>query len=437
MSKKGILKNLASLGIMQIANYALPLITVPIISRIIGPDKFGVINYAASFMVYFNLLITYGFDLTATRKISKDPDNQDLKNEVFSEVQSAKYILFALSAVLFTICLFTIPLLATEKTVALCSFLICMGTVFTQNWLFQAMQDLPRIALLNFFGKLIFTVLVIYLVKEKSDYIWQPLVTGLVHIVVSLLTFFWAIKKYSLVYHFVGIRNVVEVLIKERTVFFSIIVISLYTTTNIVVLGLLQDESAVGFYSAGQKLVEVIGMVLLLPLSQSLFPVVGFAFSQSRERGIEVVQRIVPVIVMVTLVLIIVMYCIGPLFLLWFYGEKFAPSVMVFKVSTPIPMLLALSNLFGIQVMLNLGMDKAFFKITAYGALFGFLLNVLMVSMYGYLGTAWNLLIVELYITLAMYVYLKRNGVDPIKLSKFSFSEIKLQLKPLTDKFFK
>jgi len=437
MSKQSLFKNVASLGIMQIANYALPLITVPIISRIIGPDKFGVINYAASFMVYFNLLIAYGFDLTATRRIAKDPQNQELKNEVFSQVQSAKYILFFVSALLFAVCLFTVPLLATEKTVALCSFLICMGTVFTQNWLFQAMQDLPRVAILNFFGKLIFTMLVIYLVKEKSDYIWQPLITGLVHILISLLTFFWAIKKYNLNFHFIGWSNVIDVLLKERTVFFSIIVINLYTTTNIVVLGLLQDESAVGFYTAGQKLVEVIGMVLLLPLSQSLFPVVGFAFSQSRAHGIDVVQRIVPVIVILTLGLIVAMYCIGPLFLLWFYGEKFLPAVTVFKVAAPIPMLLALSNLFGIQVMLNLGMDKAFFKITAYGALFGFLLNVLMVNVFGYVGTAWNLLIVELYITLAMYVYLKRKGVDPINLSKFSFSEIKTQLKPLINKFLK
>jgi O-antigen/teichoic acid export membrane protein len=437
MSKQSLFKNVASLGIMQIANYALPLITVPIISRIIGPDKFGVINYAASFMVYFNLLIAYGFDLTATRRIAKDPQNQELKNEVFSQVQSAKYILFFVSALLFAVCLFTVPLLATEKTVALCSFMICMGTVFTQNWLFQAMQDLPRVAILNFFGKLIFTMLVIYLVKEKSDYIWQPLITGLVHILISLLTFFWAIKKYNLNFHFIGWSNVIDVLLKERTVFFSIIVINLYTTTNIVVLGLLQDESAVGFYTAGQKLVEVIGMVLLLPLSQSLFPVVGFAFSQSRAHGIDVVQRIVPVIVILTLGLIVAMYCIGPLFLLWFYGEKFLPAVTVFKVAAPIPMLLALSNLFGIQVMLNLGMDKAFFKITAYGALFGFLLNVLMVNVFGYVGTAWNLLIVELYITLAMYVYLKRKGVDPINLSKFSFSEIKTQLKPLINKFLK
>ena len=69
-SKKGVLKNVFSLGVVQLCNYVFPFITVPIVSRIIGPDKFGVINFAAVFMTYFTLLINFGFDLSATRAIT-------------------------------------------------------------------------------------------------------------------------------------------------------------------------------------------------------------------------------------------------------------------------------------------------------------------------------------------------------------------------------
>ena len=68
--KKGLLKNVFSLSVVQIANYVFPFITVPIVSRIIGPDKFGVLSFASSFVTYFTLLINLGFDLSATRAIA-------------------------------------------------------------------------------------------------------------------------------------------------------------------------------------------------------------------------------------------------------------------------------------------------------------------------------------------------------------------------------
>jgi PST family polysaccharide transporter len=435
MSKQGLFKNFASLGIIQIANYALPLISVPIISRIIGPDKFGVINYAASFVLYFNLLIAYGFELSATRKIAQQPGNAELKNQVFSEVLSAKLFLFLVSVAVFIICLYNVPLLSTEKTVAIFSFSVCLGTVFSQNWLFQAMQDLPKMATLNFFGKLIITVLVIYFVKQKSDYIWQPLITGIIHVLIALVAFFWAVKRYNLKFQFVGLRNVLDVLMKEKAVFFSLVFINLYTTTNVVVLGLLENETAVGFYTAGQKLVDVIGLVVIIPLSQALFPVIGLAFAESREKGIDVVQSMVPLIILLTGCLGIGMNILGPTFLVWFYGGQFTPAILVFKVTTFTPMLAALSNLFGIQVMLNLKLDKVFLKITAFGALLGFPLNVLMIKLFGYVGTAWNVLIVEVLLTLTMYICLRKNGVNPINVDKFSLAELNVHVKAVRNKF--
>ena len=114
-SKKGVLKNVFSLGIVQLANYVFPFITIPIVSRIIGPDKFGVINFAAAFMTYFTLLINFGFDLSATRAITANRDNLAERDKIFNQVVLAKIILFTVSLVIFLICLFTVPQLKNEK----------------------------------------------------------------------------------------------------------------------------------------------------------------------------------------------------------------------------------------------------------------------------------------------------------------------------------
>ena len=71
--KKLLIKNIASLGVVQIVNYIFPLITIPYISRIIGPTGLGTINYITAVVAYFTVIVGYGFDLTATRKIAYNP----------------------------------------------------------------------------------------------------------------------------------------------------------------------------------------------------------------------------------------------------------------------------------------------------------------------------------------------------------------------------
>src|SRR3569832_713296 len=95
IAAKRLTKNVLSLTLVQIANYVFPVISVPIISRIIGPGKFGLLNFAGAFVLYFVLLVAYGFDYTATRKISRDPDNEQNRNTVFSEVFYTQCLLFA------------------------------------------------------------------------------------------------------------------------------------------------------------------------------------------------------------------------------------------------------------------------------------------------------------------------------------------------------
>ena len=59
------------MGLLQVANLVLPLLTMPIIARIVGPEKLGAINYAAALIAYFTLLINYSYELTATREVAQ------------------------------------------------------------------------------------------------------------------------------------------------------------------------------------------------------------------------------------------------------------------------------------------------------------------------------------------------------------------------------
>ncbi len=424
-SRHGLFKNILSLGIVQVANLVLPLISIPIISRIIGPDKFGVVNYAATFIGYFTLLIDYGFNFTATRKVSKDPDNRELRNIVFSEVLLAKTFLFFCSIILFIISLYTIEPLTLEKKVAVFTFLTCIASVLTQNWFFQAVQDLSKVAMFNLLSKLLFTILVLVIVHQKSDYIWMPLITSGVAILVALISYYWGINKYKLKLIFIPFNRIFKVLNEEKIIFLSTVVISLYTTTNIVILGLLQTNEQVGYYTAAQKLMLIATGVINMPLAQAFYPYIGKSFGENRDQGIKAVHKMLPLVVFFTGLAGIGMFIFAPLAIRILYGEAFLSSIPIFRILSFIPLIVGLSNIFGIQIMLNLKMDRIFFAITAGGAVLGIVLNILMIKWLGYIGTAWNWILVECYITLSMYIVLKKKNLNLVDWKQFKISEIR------------
>ena len=221
--KRGLVKNVFSLGLVQIANYVFPFITVPIVSRIIGPDKFGVLSFASSFVTYFTILINFGFDLSATRAIAANRNNVEERNRIFNQVVLAKVLLFTVSIVLFTIALFTVPQLRNEKEVAVFSFILCLSWVITPNWLYQGMQELSRVAMFNLATKVIFTIIILLVIKEKSDYIWQPLAISIAQIIVGIYSFMYALKRYDITLSRSKLHPVLQLLWKERVIFFSII----------------------------------------------------------------------------------------------------------------------------------------------------------------------------------------------------------------------
>jgi PST family polysaccharide transporter len=430
-SKKGLVKNVFSLGLIQIANYVFPFITVPIVSRIIGPDKFGVINFAAAFMAYFTLLINFGFDLSATRAIAAKREDLEERNKIFNQVFLAKMVLFAVSVVLFLIALYTVPQLTNEKDVAIFSFLLCFSWVITPNWLYQGMQELSRVAIFNLATKVIFTVIILLVVREKSDYVWQPLAISVAQIIIGVFSFWFAIRRYGITVRLPKLRPVLDLLWNERVIFFSMVVINLYTTTNVVLLGFLQSSEQVGYYTAGWRLIMIIQTIIALPLSQSLFPFVGGAFAESREKGLDVVRQLFPVVTVITGCAAIVLWVLGPLVITVFYGQKFEPSITVFRILAFVPMLISWSNLVGIQTMINLKMDKSFFRITLTGAVISILLNFILVKRFGYIGSAWCWVFTEIFITLTMYIALSRKGIHLFDRKYFTYEHFKKFLKPI------
>lgn len=410
--------NVASLFSVHVANMLLPLLTVPYVVRIIGPERLGLLNFSMAYVAYFTLLINYGFEMAAVRAIAADRTNKALVSKVFSEVLTGKALLFGLSTVVFGFVTYFTPEFREHMWLHISTYLSCVGVVLFPIWLFQAMEDLSRVALFNLIVKVLFTLSVFLLIRQPDDYIYQNLAISVAQVLVSIVALLVALRRFGVQFNLPTMDAMIARFRADSTLFFSSVMITLYAGSATFVLGLFSTPYNVGIFSAGTRIEGIARAFVALALNQAFFPIVANAFGKGRESGLRVVQTTFFPLFILMVIVSAGLWVIAPVFINLFYGNKFQDAILVLRIVSLLPITIGISNLLGIHTMLNLRMDRAFFVISAIGSVVGLALNILMIKEMGYVGAAYAWVAAEVCITLSMYGYLRYKGIQIINMER-------------------
>ncbi|MCK8490957.1 MULTISPECIES: flippase [Spirosoma] len=409
--------NVASLFSVQVANMLLPLLTVPYVVRIIGPERLGLLNFSQAYVAYFTLLINYGFETASLRSIAANRSDKAHVNRIFSEVIAGKAVLWVLSTLIFGTLSYFVAEFREHLVLHICTYLMCIGTVLFPVWLYQAMEDLGRVAIFNLVVKVIFSLSVFLLIRKPEDYIYQNLSISIAQIVVSVIAFKVALSRFNLTFTWPTLQQFVNRFREDSTLFFSSVMITLYAGSTVFLLGLLSNPYDVGIFSAGTRLETLSRSFVSMALNQAFFPIVASAFGTGREEGLRIVRTTFFPLALLMILMSAGLWIVAPWFIDLLYGSKFHDAILVLRIVSLLPIMIGISNLLGLHTMLNLRMDKAFFRITAIGSVVGLALNTMLIDRMGYVGAAYAWVAAEAYITLSMYIYLRNKGVEVINLS--------------------
>jgi O-antigen/teichoic acid export membrane protein len=411
-TRRTLLTNIFSLSGMQIVNYTLPVLTVPYIVRIIGPDYYGLVNFAQAFTAYFILIVSYGFDFTATRDVAVYRDDREKLSEIFSSVIAAKILLFALTLLIFLPIIFLIPKFRADTDIYIYTYLVIIGMVLMPTWLFQGMEKLARLSLFNFVIKLLYAVSIFIFIKTKSDYLLIPLVFSIAQIVVGGASYVYAVKVFGVSMKFTHLKSIGNSLKDGWKLFLSTVSINLYTTSNVVILGIIGTNLSVGYFAAAGKIITVFQGFLLMPMNQSFYPRVASIMNESREKAIILLKKLTVSVGLIMFLASILILIFSDFIIRIVFGGKFMEAVVCLKIMAFAPFLIGLSNVLGTQAMLVLKMDKSLLIITAIGAAINIILNIILVPLFLQNGTAISWLITELFITAAFYFALLRKKIN-------------------------
>lgn len=238
-NKKRLIDNIFSIGALQLIMYVFPLITAPYITRTIGVENYGLVAFANAFIQYFILFVDYGFELSATQKISQNTHNSKNLSNIFSSVIFAKIILFCISTILVVILTLIVPKLHNNALLIFFCFLTLVGNILYPVWFFLGVERMRYITYLNILSRSIFVILLFVFIKKADDYLWLPILTSVGSITAGLLSIRLAVKEFGIKLYVPKMRTIFNDL-KYSTQFFLTRLASYgKANTNTFLLGLL------------------------------------------------------------------------------------------------------------------------------------------------------------------------------------------------------
>lgn len=407
--KKRLISNFLSLSSVQTLNYILPLITVPYLVRILGPEKFGLIAFAQAFVGYFSIITDYGFNLSATRSISIYRDDKEKVSLIFGTVITIKLVLVILSFLTLVFLVCSIDKLRADYLVYLFAFGFILGNAIFPAWLFQGLERMRQMAILNALGKVLYTVIIFLFIRRRADYLYVPLINSMGIFTVGLISL-WMVRRYDIKIKIPTINEIKCELKEGWYIFISTFVTSIYTASNTFILGIFASNTIVGYYSAGERVVRA-ALALIGPFTQTTYPHISKLVSESKTAALNFIRKTFRIIGILTFVSSLILFALAPQISRIVLGRQFDESITVIRILSFLPFIIGLGNVFGMQVMLNFGLQEILSKIFIAASFINIILAFILVVPLQHIGISIAVLMAEIFATSSMIIILQRKGL--------------------------
>ncbi len=274
LRRSSLASNITAMYTLQIANYVIPLVTLPYLIRALGAEQYGVMAMAYAVVFFMVLFVDAGFNTIATRRLARPGIDIAAVSEIYVTTQVIKLAQCALMALLLAGLVATVPAMAASAPVYYATFPIVLGSLLFPTWLFQGLQNMHFTLLCSVSGRLLATVGIFVLVKDPGDVLLAALLQASATAISGLMSL-------PLVFRRLGVRLDVtrgrlgrltrRMLADARSFAPAEYLTNAIGNSAVFVLGLFAGSTMVGVFAAIEKIARA-GAGLFQPLTKALFP---------------------------------------------------------------------------------------------------------------------------------------------------------------------
>mgnify|MGYP003898979061 FL=1 len=397
-------KNLFYSLLYQIVTTALPLITVPYVSRVLQANGIGIYTFTFSITQYFILFGTLGLTLYGNRQIAYTRDDKEKLSKTFWSILFLRIITIGFAAILYVIIFFRIK---EYKEIYMVQTINIVAAILDISWLYTGIEDFKKTVTRNLIVRIVGVCFIFAFVKTKDDLMLYVLINGLTSLLGNILLWFYIpgiVNKVKL--H----RNEILIhLLPSIKLFIPQVAMQVYVVLDKTMLGLLSNLTEVGYYEQSEKVVKI-SLNLITILGTVMLPRVSNLFAKGEDEKIKnYLNFSLRGVACVAIPLTFGIISITDKFVPWFFGTGFEPVKYIIPLLSPILYLIATSNVIGIQYLLPTNKTREFTISVTSGAIVNLLMNLVLIPKFGAIGACLGTLSAELTVTLVQYKYINKD----------------------------
>ncbi len=180
------------------AQYLVPLMTLPYLTRVLGAETYGQIVLLTAFTGYLQLLVEFGYNLSAATTVSRCSEDTQALAKLRSSVTRGRLLLGAIGALAFVGIIAFSPIADGFTGLAFAYLISAILSALTPIYLFRGLELMPSLSMVLVASRLLFAALIFLLVHSASDAMWIPIANSLGSIVVLSYSLWYFKQKLHL-----------------------------------------------------------------------------------------------------------------------------------------------------------------------------------------------------------------------------------------------
>jgi PST family polysaccharide transporter len=348
---KKLLENTVMLYIMQFAGYFFSLLIVPYQTRVLTKEYYGALSIALGVMMYFTMLIDFGFMVSGVTEVADHRNDKQLLSECITCVMVLRIMLSILSVIIMSALIGLIPSYQRWSD----AFYLYLSAIILEALLpmffLRGMEDMRTVAILTLLSKALATALVFIFVKSDADYLLIPVVRVAGAALSFAVAWIYITRRYGVKLVKISWKQLYISLKNASGFFVSRIASTVYRGGNTAILGAVLPPTMVALYACPEKLMSF-GMTMSSPISDSLLPYI--AKTKDYKSAWRMIKLITPVILVG-----------GTIGFIWaepiialIFGAQYVESAPVLRALIPIIAVTPINYILAFPVLIPMGLNR-------------------------------------------------------------------------------
>jgi len=400
-SRQTIIKNAFWLTAAEVLVKVLSFIAIIFLARHLGPDNYGKIAFATSFVAIFSFIIDFGFPTFAAREMAKD------------KTKSSKYIenIFSmeigLGLLTFVAIFFSAKIFTTDKEFL---WLICLlgvssildiFTLFFQS-VFCANEKIEYTAISKILQGVILSFMIFWAAIGGYGLIfvgYSYIVSSLCATVATYLATWHRFSRFSLKIDPVFCKNVIKGAWPIALLYFASLI---FQSLDAIMIGFYKGQADVGIYSAASKIIFSTYLVLSILYSIFLSPI-SRAFHEKSDKLKNIVEKYGLATLFFGMPLSIGGAIIAPNLISFLYGIQYLNSVVPFILLSAGLVFIFMVSFYG-YCLIFFDKQREFLRANILGVFLNVILDIFLIPTFGVVGACIAALLVQVVIMIVSLI---------------------------------